>query len=83
MLYDELKPLVVDGPGWAFVQKFDKAKDGRRAVLTLESQAEGFSAMLTWKAKAYAAIASAMYWHTMSFMTAKKRSRKARKLMTS
>jgi RNA binding exosome subunit len=33
-LYDALKPLV-DGPGWAFVRRFDKQKDGRGAVLAL------------------------------------------------
>ena len=34
-LYDKFKPLMVDGPGWSFVKKFDKkAKDGRSAVMT-------------------------------------------------
>jgi hypothetical protein len=60
-LYDKLKPLVVDGPGWAFVRKYDKAKDGRKAVLALKAQAEGLSSQLTCKAKAYASIASAAY----------------------
>jgi hypothetical protein len=27
-LYDTFKPLVVDGPGWNFIKKFDKHKDG-------------------------------------------------------
>ena len=35
-LYDEFKPLVVDGPGWSFIKKFDKVKDGRKAVLALK-----------------------------------------------
>jgi hypothetical protein len=60
-LYNELKALIVDGPGWAFVRKFDKAKDGRKAVLALKAQAEGFSSTLTCKTKAYASIASAVY----------------------
>jgi hypothetical protein len=30
--YDESKPLVADGPGWSFVEKFDKKKQGRKAV---------------------------------------------------
>jgi hypothetical protein len=34
-LYDEFKPLVVDGPGWSFIKKFDRLKDGRAAVLKL------------------------------------------------
>jgi hypothetical protein len=60
-LYDELKVLVVDGQGWAFVRKFDKAKDGRKVVLALKAQAEGLSSILTRKTKAYASIASAVY----------------------
>ncbi|KAI2501803.1 Reverse transcriptase (RNA-dependent DNA polymerase) [Fragilaria crotonensis] len=54
--YDEFKPLVVDGPGWSFIKKFDKAKDGRGAVLALKTQAEGTSAKLTRKQAAYASI---------------------------
>ena len=47
-LYDEFKPLVVDGPGWSFIKKYDKSKDGRGVVLlALKSQAEGTSAKLT------------------------------------
>jgi hypothetical protein len=60
-LYDEFKPLVVDGPGWSFIKKFDKAKDGRRAVMALKTQAEGTSAKLTRKQAAYAKLASSTY----------------------
>jgi hypothetical protein len=60
-LYDELKALVVDVPGWAFVGKFDKAKDRHKAVLALKAQAEGLSSTLTRKTKAYASISSALY----------------------
>lgn len=60
-LYDEFKPLVVDGPGWSFIKKFDKGKDGRGAVLALKSQAEGTSAKLTRKQAAYASISSSAY----------------------
>jgi hypothetical protein len=60
-LYDELKPLVVDGPGWSFVKKYDKKKEGRKAVLALRTQAEGTSAKITRKAAAYASIASSSY----------------------
>jgi hypothetical protein len=60
-LYDEFKPLVVDGPGWSFIKKFDRSKDGRGAVLALKSQAEGTSAKLTRKQAAYASIASSAY----------------------
>jgi hypothetical protein len=62
MLYDELKPLVVDGPGWEFVRWFDKAKDEYNTVLALQGQAEeGLSAKLALKAKAYASITSATF----------------------
>jgi hypothetical protein len=60
-LYDEFKPLVVDGPGWSFVKKFDRTKNGRAAVLALKMQAEGTSAKLTRKQAAYASIASSVY----------------------
>ena len=60
-LYDEFKPLVVDGPGWSFIKKFDRSKDGRGAVLALKTQAEGTSAKLTRKQAAYASIASSAY----------------------
>ena len=60
-LYDEFKPLVVDGPGWGFVKKFDKHKDGRGAVLALKTQAEGTSAKITRKQAAYASIVSSSY----------------------
>jgi hypothetical protein len=60
-LYDELKSLVVDGPGWAFVRRFDRTKNGRAAVLALKAQAEGVSSKLTRKAKAYASITNAVY----------------------
>ena len=61
MFYDEFKPLVVDGPGWSFIKKFDRSKDGRGAVLALKTQAEGTSAKLTRKQAAYASIASSAY----------------------
>ena len=60
-LYDEFKPLVVDGPGWSFIKKFDRTKNGRGAVLALKSQAEGTSAKLTRKQTAYASLASSTY----------------------
>jgi hypothetical protein len=32
-LYDELKPLVINGLGWNFIKQHDKMKDGHKAVL--------------------------------------------------
>jgi hypothetical protein len=45
-LYDELKLLVINGPGWGFIKQFDKTKDGWSAVLALKSQAEGLAEKL-------------------------------------
>ena len=59
--YDELKPLVIDGPGWGFVKQFDKMKDGQSAVLALKSQAEGLTAKLMRKTKAYSSIEQSVY----------------------
>jgi hypothetical protein len=60
-LYDKFKDLVVDGPGWSFVKKFDKRKDGRGAVMALKTQAEGTSLKLTRKQATYASITSSAY----------------------
>jgi hypothetical protein len=60
-VYDEFKALIIKGPGWSFVKAFDRAKDGRNAVLTLRCQCEGTSAVQTRKASAYAKIATARY----------------------
>ena len=59
-LYDEFKPLVVDGPGWSFIKKkYDKVKDGSRgAVLVLKSQAECTSVKLMHKQGASTSIAN-------------------------
>ena len=57
---DLLKPFVMEGPGWPFVQPFNKKRDGRAAFKALKAQAEGRSAIATRKAKAYAMIATAM-----------------------
>lgn len=61
MLFDILKPLVVDGPGWPFIQAHNRTHNGRAAFLALKAQAEGQSAVTTRKAKAYAELATATY----------------------
>jgi hypothetical protein len=61
MLYDKLKPLVIDGPGWSFIKKYDKKEQGRKAVLALKMQAEGTSAKISRKAAVYASITSSSY----------------------
>ena len=58
-VFDILKPFVMEGPGWPFVQPFNRKRDGRTAFKALKSQAEGRSAIATRKAKAYAMVATA------------------------
>jgi hypothetical protein len=60
-LYNNLKPLVIEGAGWAFIKKFDRSKNGRGALMALKRQAEGTSAKRTRKARAYASLAQAWY----------------------
>jgi hypothetical protein len=35
-LFDELKPLVIDGPGWTYVKPFSTKRNGRGAILALK-----------------------------------------------
>jgi hypothetical protein len=60
-VFDILKPFVMEGQGWPFVQTFNKKRDGRAAFKALKSQAEGKSAIATRKAKAYTSLATAIY----------------------
>ena len=60
-LYEELKPLVINGAGWSFIKQFDRTKNGRGAFLALKNQAEGQSAKLTRKTEAYATLKAASY----------------------
>ena len=60
-VFDILKPFVMEGPGWPFVQPFNRKRDGRAAFKALKSQAEGRSAIATRKAKAYALVTTAIF----------------------
>ncbi len=53
-VYAMLKPLMVDGPGWPFIQGQNCTQNGREAFLRLRQQAEGQCAVTTHKAKAFA-----------------------------
>ena len=46
-----LKPLVMEGPGWPFVQPFNRKRDGCAAFKALKALAEGRSAVATRKVK--------------------------------
>ena len=60
-VYEELKLTMINGPGWAFIKRFERTQDGRSAVLAIKQQAEGRSAMDTRKQQAYSQIATARY----------------------
>jgi hypothetical protein len=62
-IYDELKNLIVKGPGWSCIKGFDRNKDYRIAVLALKRQCEGTPAAQSRKAAAYARFASAKYYN--------------------
>ena len=60
-LYKLLKPLVVNGPAWPFMQPYNRTQDGRGAFLAIKAQAKGPAAITTCKAAAYAQIALAKF----------------------
>ena len=35
-LFNMLKPLILGGPGWSFIQTYNKKSNGREAYLTLK-----------------------------------------------
>lgn len=60
-VYDEWKALIVDGPGWTYVRPFDKAKDGRKAVLALKKQCEGENITQLRTTQAYTKLETAKW----------------------
>jgi len=59
--FDDLKTMMINGPAWPFVQKFNKKRDGRAAYFAVKEQAEGQTATATRRAKQYAILASTIY----------------------
>jgi len=55
-IWNELKTLTVDGPGWTFIKVFEDTKNGRAAVLALVKQNEGDNSKMIRKQKAYASL---------------------------
>jgi hypothetical protein len=62
-LFEILKPLIVDGGVWCFIQPFSKRGmlDGRAAFLALKTQAEGPSAIASRKNRSYGQIRDALW----------------------
>ena len=59
--WNELKPLIIDGPGWTYIKPFGARKDGRGAIIALTMQAEGSAALKQRKSAAYSSITSARF----------------------
>ena len=63
-VWQKLQPLLIDGPGWAFVRSMVKQKNtgrGRRAWLETQKQMEGPSAIQARKTEAYGVINTTKY----------------------
>ncbi len=61
LVFDLLKPFILEGPSCPFVQTFDNKRDSCAAFKALKAQAVGQSAIATGKAKTYAMIATAVF----------------------
>ena len=53
LLWELFRPLVSEGAAWSFVKRFERTKNGRGAILALQSQADGSAVDQTRKAEAY------------------------------
>jgi hypothetical protein len=57
----ELKALVVEGPAWTHVKRFNRTSDGRGAILALKLQMEGPNSYLLRRQVAYRIITNTFY----------------------
>jgi hypothetical protein len=55
-VWNKLKPLVVDGPGWVFIKSLEATKHGCNVLLTLKRQNKRDNLTMIRKQKAYSAI---------------------------
>jgi len=60
-VFDELKPLIIDGPSWTYVKPFGPKCDGRGAILDLKHQTEGSDASKRRESATYNLILSAHF----------------------
>jgi len=60
-VFKELKALLLAGPLFTYVRKFDATSNGRKAVLALKLQMDGETSLVTRKTRAYNDIATAAY----------------------
>ena len=52
-VWNEMKSLVMNGPGWSFIKGFEDKMDGRQGILALKKQNEGECSSLVRKQRAY------------------------------
>jgi hypothetical protein len=75
-VWNELKPLVIDGPGWSFIKSYDATQDGRNAIVALFLQNRSESSDIITRNKAETALANLTYsgprkqWTFAMFVTA-------------
>jgi hypothetical protein len=74
-LFDVVKTLVIDGPGWPFIQSYDLTRNGRASIVALRIQCEGRASVQLRKQQAYKRIADSHYggertrWSFTDFVT--------------
>ena len=59
--FETLKYLLLAGPAWTFIRKFDKDNDGHGAIIALCAQAEGANTKKIQIRTAYQEILAARY----------------------
>lgn len=60
-VWAEFKALVVEGPAWTHVKRFNRTSDGRGAILALKLQMEGPNSFLLRRQAAYRLVANTYY----------------------
>ena len=60
-VWEILQPLIITGPGWAYIRQFEKDFDGQKAWVALNEHYLGSGPTGTEKSQAYSNIEEAMY----------------------
>ena len=60
-MFSVLKACTLDSPAWQFIQQFDHTSNGRAAILALNLQNKGGSALTNQKEEAYHLLHNILY----------------------
>lgn len=60
-VWNKIKPLIYDGPGWDFIRHHEATRDSRGAILALRDQNESLNSKTTRKNRAYKALSALVY----------------------